>query len=162
MINVASDKDVAELEIERSSRDKELAFSWSSVPYSSSANDTILIVKNTSSSYKLYITDVHINVGATASRMDIHLVTADYTSAGTSVTGVNLRSGSSTSASAEAYADETGNSKGAILGYVYCAVDTHTHLDLRGITLIQNDALGVDVIENSISEVSVTITGYYR
>jgi hypothetical protein len=147
MIKVVSDKGVSELEIERSSRDNGLAFSWSSIPYSSSANDTILIVKNTSSTQKLYITDVNINVGATASRLDVHLVTSDYSSAGTAVTGVNLNTGSSNS---------------AILKYVYCAVDTHTPLDLRGVILIEDDALGVDIIENSISEVSVTITGYYR
>ena len=162
MIKVVSDKGVSELEAERSSRDNGLAFSWANIPYSSSANDTILIVKNTSSTQKLYITDVDINIGATASRMDVHLVTSDYSSAGTAVTGVNLNTGSSNSASAEAYADETGNTKGSILKYVYCAADTHTPLDLRGVILIEDDALGVDVIENSISEVSVTITGYYR
>ena len=140
---------------------KKLAFLWHSVPYDPAAADTILAVKNTSSTRLLNLTDLWINNGATASEYQVHILTASYTSAGTAVTGVNLNPSSSKAAEATAHADETGNTQGTRIHTTYLPVDATRHIDLRGWSLGQNVAIAVDIVADGGGEQSVSIVGYY-
>ncbi len=152
---------IVEQEIEHVSQIEGRAYIWTSLPYSSAAGDTILAVTNTSTSRILHPTHMHINNGATATAYQIHLITAAYTSAGTEVVGVKMNTASPHDAEAEGYADETGNSQGTIISTVYMPVDSCRIVDFRGIDLGQGTAIAIDVVENAISEVSVSLFGHY-
>jgi len=158
----ATVRSIEELEIEHAATLGQ-AYSWTSVPYTTSANDTMLAVKNTDSDRTLHITECYISTGSVASVYKVHIVKTAYTSAGTEVVGFPMNTEFSKLAKAEAYADETGNSitVANIIRYVSLGVDENITLDLRGYDLVDTHAIAVDVVEASVVEGSVTITGHY-
>ena len=99
--NQISAKAVVESEFEFISRAKGQAYSWASGTYDPDAGDTILLVKNTSSSLALHIDKIWISAD-TETRVVIHLPTTEVTVTGTTITGTNLNAGSSNVADAEA------------------------------------------------------------
>jgi len=138
------------------------AWMWCSAPATFAAADTVLAVRNDSKTLPLHITAIKIHNGDTASRFDVHIITSDYTSAGTTVTPTNPNTDSNASATADAtsHADETGNTQGSVIEYPYLAVDSEEIIDARGVDLAQNSAIAVDMVAGG-TEVSVTIYGHY-
>jgi hypothetical protein len=137
------------------------AYSWSSGTYNYDANDTILLVENTSSTQMLHIHSVHIS-GDTDTRVIIHRPTSDVTVAGTTVTGVNLNGASGKVADANAARDETGNTQGDVLwsGEII-ANGNPTILEFHGaIVLDRNQSIGVDFVTDG-SACDVVIMGFF-
>ena len=85
-------------------------FFWASGTYDPDAGDTILLVKNTSSTDKLFITDIWVSTDI-ETRVVVHLPTSEVTVTGTTITGVNSNTTSSIVASASAARDEKNNSQ---------------------------------------------------
>ena len=155
---------IVELEIEHASQINQDAYMWTSVPYSTSANDTILALRNDSKTLTLHMTEVHINTGSVASVYKEHLITTAYTAAGTAVVGVNMNTAASNKlADTTAVADETGNTIAVanIIRYVNLPVDGQEKIDLRGIDLTGDTAIAVDIVAASAAEASVTFVGHY-
>ena len=130
------------------SRDEGQAYSWSSGTYDYAALDTILLVKNTSTTKPLFITSISLS-GDTDTRVVIHRPTTEVTPTGTSVTGVNLSGPDSTNAAdATAIRDETNNSQGSIIwsGEIQAASDPYI-VDLKNAVILgTNQSIGVDYV----------------
>jgi len=155
---------VSEQEIEHVSEREGLSFNWSSDIFSASANDTILMVRNTSKTHDLHIEHIGLACGVTASEHTIHVIKDSTTLAGdgATITGFNLNTGKSAVAEAEAVVDETANSsQGTVIGTEWIATDTDLDIDVRGLILTTNAAVGVDRVETG-TESAVTITGFYK
>ncbi len=90
------------------------AYSWTMVSYDYDAADTILLVRNDSTTEVLYIDYVWAWIKTTGAILLQH-PTATFTIAGTEVIGVNLNTITGVTADATAKADETGNTQGDIL-----------------------------------------------
>jgi len=153
---------VVEPEIAYASEENGEAYAWTSVTYDYGAADTILLVKNTSTSKKLIIDSI-VMTSDTATIAHIH-VPACTTPTGTAVTGVNLNTSSNNVAEATAKTDETTNAIG-VVGIVATVVleadKTFTH-DTRGtIVLGTNKCVAVDYVTDGTAA-TVTITGYYH
>ncbi len=144
--------------------DVEDAFSWTQVPYSTAANDTLLAVRNESKTKILHLDKVAICTGAVASVFKVHLITVVYTNAGTEVLGVPLNTGQNPTADATATADETGNTVAVanIIRYVTLPVDSNIEIDLRGYRLAEDKAIAVDAVEATMTEASITVVGHYK
>ncbi|GAG34521.1 unnamed protein product, partial [marine sediment metagenome] len=69
------------------------AFIWTRETAAFSALDTLLCVRNDNSAKKLYIEKVVVESSHTSTEIEIHRITAAYTSAGTEVVGTNLLPG---------------------------------------------------------------------
>jgi hypothetical protein len=138
------------------------AFSWTNVPADIATGETMLIVRNDSSSQDLVIDHVKIHNGnAAVCNYDIHVVTAAYTNAGTDVVGVNLNTAFGSSPSKyTATADETGNTQGAMLTEFWAVLaDASYHVDVR-VILSQGAALGIDQVTES-TRGTAQIVGYF-
>lgn len=145
--------------LEHSAEHDERAFTWTNLTYNYSAGDTILLVKNTSSSRELHITSV-IASGDTATQVILHCP-ASITPAGTSVVGVNLNRKSGKTADAIAMADETANSLGPIIESVFMGVNAAVHTAGEAIIILgTNDQIAVDFVTVGAAAL-VTIIGYY-
>lgn len=150
---------VVQSEIEHESEENGTAFNWCSDTVDLSINDTVLLVKNTSS-IDLHIEYVEIDNGSVASEYTVHLPTIEVTPTGTAVTGTNLNTGESEPAEATAKSNETNNSQGNVLRTVFLAVDIGIVVKTPGLIIAKNKSIAVDVVANT-SETSVTIVGHY-
>lgn len=158
-LNVSS---VVETEFEFISKNKEKAFIWVSGTYDPAANDTILLIKNTSSTEDLHIDGIWLSTD-TETRVIIHLPTTDVTVAGTTITGTNLKASSSNVAEASAARDETGNTQGNIIwsGEIQ-ATGAPYFIDLSGALILgKNNSIGVDYVAD-VAACDVTISGHYQ
>ena len=148
-------------EIEHESEENGTAYNWSSDLVNIDANDTVLLVKNTSDTH-LHIDSVAVSNGSTASEFTIHLPTTEVTpSGGTLVTGTNLNTSSSNVADAVSRSDEENNTQGNVIRTVWLAVDSSERALTPGLILGKNKSVAVDVVE-ATTEVAVTIIGHYE
>jgi hypothetical protein len=155
-------KVVAEVhpEISHHSRVSENAYSWTNATYNYTAADTILAVKNTSATKNLYITKIEASSDATTN-VQVHIITASYTDAGTAVTGVNMNANSTNVADATAYGDETGNTQGNIVAHKVALANTTAEFNFDGALILgRNQAVGVDFVTVGAA-CYVTIYGFY-
>ena len=154
-------KAITESEFEFTSENKGLAFSWASQTFDPGQDDTMLLVKNTSTDKRLHIDAVWISID-TQSRIVVHLPTTNVTVAGTTITGVNLNTGSSNVAEAEAARNETGNSEGDVIwsGEVQATSEPYK-VDFGGaLILAKNKSIAVD-FKTAATAGDVTIMGHY-
>lgn len=140
-------------------------FAWTMVSYDYDAADTLLLVRNDSTTQVLYIEYVYVWVDCGGSVIVLQHPTATFTIAGTAVTGVNLNMKSGTAADATAKADETGNTQGDIIDVKYSegtnspGVLFLAHNGL--VALGYHDAIGVDAVTGG-DACQCTIHGYYH
>jgi len=147
-----------------------LAYSWSNATYNYTAADTILAVQNDSTTQKLHIDQIWCH-GDTTTRVIVHATSEDgFTMAGAAgVTGVNLNRSSSNTASATAFAHESGNTQGNIFWAGSIPADNATPVAIGlGIILGVDDGSGeaggvvaVDFTDVG-GEALVTIIGHYE
>ena len=136
-----------------------LAFSWTNVTYDYAALDTILLVKNTSSTKKLIIDSISM-ASDTATLAVIHFPACSVVT-GTSVTGLNLNKSSGNVAEATAVSDETTNSQGDIYHNVYLeALKTKEHLTGDAIVLGQGDCIAIDFVTDG-GAAYCSVEGYF-
>lgn len=143
-------------------RDRGQAYSWSALTYDYDIDDTILLVKNTSSSLHLHIHRIWLG-GNVAGKVIIHRPTAVVTTpAGTAVTGANLNGSSNNVADAVAKADETNNVLGTTLFSLRMPADDTLVVDVDDtVTLSQNQSIGIDFgVEGAACQ--ATIVGYFE
>ena len=155
---------VAEQEIEHVSEESGLSFNWSSdIVASVAAAGTILLVQNTSKTHDLHIEHIGIANGVTASEVTIHVITGATTPSGTtSITGFNLNTGSSNVAEAVAVTRDTANAtQGTVIATEWMQADTDLDVDVRGLILTTDAAVGVDHVVGS-SETAISIVGFYK
>lgn len=140
------------------------AFAWNAISADIAAAATALAVRNDSTTEYLVIEKLYV-YSDVATAVDVHLVTATYTSAGTAVTGVCLNKAKATVASATAHANETGNTQGDIIITLHTPELTTSAESVEyefngGVILGQNQAIGVDLVADSAA-FECTIIGYY-
>ena len=149
-----------EAEISHESEVNARAFTWTH-SYNSGANDTILWLKNTSSTLNLVIDKIVMSSDATT-KFVVHFPSGT-TAAGTGVTGVNLNRSSNATADASVYGDETGNTQGAIMAQGIILNNTPAILPVDGsIVLGINDEVAVDFVSATTALGMVTIRAYYH
>jgi len=148
-----------ESEISYESETNERAYTWSH-SYDYDANDTILWLKNTSSTEHLIIDRILIG-SDTTTLFTVHFP-EDTTQAGTAITGTNLNRQSGKTASASAVGDETGNSQGTIMAKGIVLANTTVNLPVEGsIILGLNDEIGIDLVTAG-TLCTCVIRGYYH
>lgn len=140
------------------------AFSWNAITENLAAAGTALLVRNNSGTKYLVIEKIYV-YSDVATSVDVHLVTADFTAAGTAVTGVALNKAKSAVADATAYANETGNTQGDIIVTLHTQELTTAQegfdYNLNGAVILgDNQAIGVDIVEDSAA-FECTIFGYF-
>lgn len=140
------------------------AFAWNAISADIAAAATALLVRNDSATKYLVIEKIYVYADA-ATAVDIHLVTASFTAAGTAVTGVALNKTKSSVADATAYANETGNTQGDIIVTLHTQELTTAQegfdYDLNGAVILGHDqAVGVDLVADTAA-FECTIFGYF-
>jgi hypothetical protein len=146
------------------------AYLWLNATADIDATDTMILLRNDSADRLLVIEAISVlngNVGATT--YDIHLVTAAFTAAGTAVTGINMLAGGGAPPGSDytCMADETGNTKGTMLGHLITTTAsiyyplTQAELPCLGrLALGNGTAIGIDQITESTAGVGL-IWGYF-
>ena len=155
---------VSEQEVEHVSETLGLSFNWSSdIVASVGAAGTVLLLQNTSKTHDLHIEHIGIANGVTDSEVTIHVIKGATTPSGTTaITGFNLNTGSSNVAEAVAVTRDTANAtQGTVIGTEWMAADSNVDVDVRGLILTTDSAVGVDHIAGS-SETAITIVGFYK
>ena len=155
---------VAEQEIEHVSEQIGLSFNWSSdIVASVGSAGTVLLLQNTSKTHDLHIEHIEIANGVTESEVTIHVIKGAITPSGTTaITGFNLNTGKSDVADAVAVTRDTANStQGTVIGTAWMAADTNVDVDVRGLILTTDAAVGVDHVAGS-SETAISIVGFYK
>lgn len=156
-------KSITEAEIEFVSEAEGLTFAWCSGTQATSAGDTILLVKNTSTTKTIRIDTVTMSAD-TDTRAIIHVPTSEVTSpTGTAVTGTNLNITSSNVADASAIRDETTNSQGNIVwsGEIY-ATERPVMVEFNGALILgTNDSVAIDYVSGQTAVCDCVIVGYY-
>jgi len=148
-----------ESEISHESETNKRAYSWTT-SYNYDAGDTILLLKNTSSTLNLIIDKIMIS-SDTATKFIIHFPTGT-TLAGTTITGVNSNRSSNNTPDASCYSDETGNTQGDIFGQGYVGAGGNALLPIDGaIILGVNNEIAIDFVTAGTLGM-VTIRGYYH
>ena len=140
------------------------AFAWNAISADVAAAATALAVRNDSTTEYLVIEKLYV-WSDVPTGVDVHLITATYTSAGTAVTGVCLNKAKATVATATAHANETGNTQGNIILTIQTNELTGDQkaqqFDFAGSVILgQNQAIGVDIVADSAA-FECTIIGYY-
>jgi hypothetical protein len=136
------------------------AYSWNSLDLDIDATDTLLLVKNDSSS-SLYIDYMIIEAGNAATRYQVHIPAAEVTVTGTTVTGFNLNTGSSNVATATAASDETNNTQGTIIYDVSLLATTTIIVPTPGLILSEDKSVGIDQVTESTAGNAI-IYGHYE
>lgn len=152
---------VIETELSHVSKERGQAFVWASGTYDPDAGDTILLLKNTGDK-GLHVARIWISADV-ETRVVVHLPTTEVTPTGTTVTGVNLNTGSSNVAEATAIRDETNNTQGDIVwsGEVQAANDPFP-LDLEdALSLAKNKSVGIDFV-SAATACDVAIMGHFE
>jgi len=146
--------------LEDASIENGLAFSWTNATYDYDAADTILLVKNTSSTHNLHIDQIWCH-GDTTTTVAVFWANS-VTPSGTAVTGVNLNTTSSNTAEATAKGDDTGNSGGSNVWVGSIPADNATPVLISsGLILASGYSVGVDYATDG-GEALVTIIGHYE
>lgn len=138
-----------------------ISFSWSSGTYDAAAGDTILLIKNTSTTKDLHIHQIWLSTD-TETRVVVHVPATEVTPAGTTITGSNLNTTSAIVAGASAKRDETDNTQGNIYwaGEIQAATNP-LMIDFEGALILgQNESIGVDYVAD-VAACDVTILGHY-
>ena len=145
------------------------AYSWANVTYNADANDTILLVKNDSTTQNLHIDQIWCH-SDTTTVVRVHVPRdgsgAVITPAGTTVTGVCLNFAKGNTASATAKADETDNditnASSKIVWAGSIPADNSTPVLINsGLVIASTESIAVDYVED-VAEAYVTIIGHYE
>ena len=150
-------------ELLRISEDYGEAFSFFNATYDYTAADTITLVKNSHASKNMYI-DRFILHGDTETEVKIHVPTATFTPAGTTITGqaLNRVLDKSVTNYAVAYGDETGNTQGDIIYSIWLKADTRTVIDITGAIIIKpEDSIGIDFVTEG-AEAHAGVIAYWK
>ncbi len=149
-----------ETAFERASRGG-LAFSWTNVTYAHDAADTIIAVRNTSSTRKLHIVRAHFS-SDTVQVAVFHITRGSAALAGTAITGVNFGT-QATIADADAKGDETTNSsQGNIVSRYEMLAATQATENFEGAVILgTSDSFALDYPTNA-AIVYATFWGYYE
>ncbi len=153
---------IVEKDLEYASDKNGLAYTWSSGTYDPDAGDTILSVKNTSTTRHIHIQNIWLSCD-TETRVVIHLLSDNSIPAGTSITGTNLNMTSGNIAEATATRDDTGYAtQGSILwsGEIQAATNPLMVAFDGAVILGTNDAIGVDYVSASTAA-DVVICGHF-
>ncbi len=140
------------------------SYSWTNVSYDMTLADTIIAVRNISSSQHLHITKVLMSTGVTTHAQH-HVTNGSAALAGTVITGINLNFGNGNVAEADARGDETTNSSQGTLILTSALVATFdTMVDWEGALILgTNDSYAIDyVLDDTTSAMKVTIWGYFE
>jgi len=147
-------------EVSYESETNQQAYTWTNVTYNYSANDTILLVKNTNNTENLII-DLIVISGDTSTTITIHSPNCG-TPTGTTVTGTNLNRTSSLTADAIAKSNEATNTQDNIIAIAKINGSNAAILPVQGaIVLGLNDCIAVDFTTDG-GAANVTIRGYYH
>ncbi len=149
----------------RTSNHQREMFSWTIITYDMTAADTVLAVRNTSSTKGLHITKVVVSADV-AGLVDFHVVNGSAALAGTALTGVSLNGPNASTAEADAVADETTNSsQGNVILTLECpaaSAEKSCEWDFEGdLVLANNQALGIDMAAEAAA-CQASIFGYYE
>ena len=150
-----------ETELSHVSKERGQAYVWASGTYDPGAGDTILLLKNTGDK-GLHIAMIWLSSDVDT-RVVVHLPTTEVTPTGTTITGVNMNTGSSNVAEATAIRDETNNTQGDIVwsGEIQAAGDPFA-IDLEdALSLAKNKSLGVDFVADAAA-CDVTFMGHFE
>jgi hypothetical protein len=148
-----------ETEISHESESNERAYTWQH-SYDYDAGDTIILVKNTSPTKNLIIEKILIS-SDTTTQFVIHFP-KDTTLAGTLTTGVNLNRRSNNTADAVAYCNETGNTRGVVMGQATIMANMSVFVPMDGAVILGvGNEIAVD-LETAGTFGSVSIRGYYH
>ena len=131
------------------------AWSWS---YNSSANDTVLAIRNDSATKYLIIDKIAITSDA-AGEFQVHH--ADLCTTGTTITGRNLKLGAG-APDATCIEDETANTKGNLLMEIAIEADSTFVDDDVYIVLDNQQVLGIDDLTGSTALTSGYVHGYFE
>lgn len=144
------------------SRDDGQAYSWTGV-YASGANETVLLVKNTSTTRDLIITEIEF-VSDAATRVRIHLPTVEVTpGGGATIVGRNLNTGSTNAAEATGKQNESDNALGNIILDTLIGVsEPHGETWEDGLRITQNKSIAVDFVTAASALGGATIIGYFE
>ena len=139
-----------------------LAFAWANVAYDYAANDTILLVENTSTTHNLIIDQIWCHSDTTTTVI-AHLTNgASLTHDGTTVTGVCLNQSSPTVAAATATSDEINNAPANTVWSGSIPADSSTPILVNaGLVLDLNDMIAVNYVDVGTQAI-VTIIGHYE
>jgi len=154
-------KAITEPELEQASEDGQ-AYIWATDLINIDANDTVLLLKNTSDT-NLHIEAILVSNGSTASEFTVHVITAvDATVTGTTVTGFNLNTGSANVADVSAASDETGYSaQGTVIATLFLLAETNQTVITPGLILAKNKAVAVDVVD-ATTEAACSIIAHFE
>ena len=137
------------------------AFIWTRETAAFAALDTILCVRNDNSAKKLHIEKVVLESSHASTEIEIHRITAAYTSAGTAVVGTNLLPGGG-AAEATGVADETGNTQGTVIERRILRAYTPLIIEFAGTVKLGNaQAIGIDSTLGD-DTIYASIWGYFK
>ncbi len=143
------------------SRDAGQAYTWTGL-YNSANDETVLLVKNTSTTLTLVIVHMEVVSDATT-RVRIHLPTTEVTPAGTIITGINLNTASTNAAPADARQNETNNSIGDVIEDTLIPANEPHEIEYdNGLRITQNKSLAIDVATGATTLGGATIVGYFE
>ena len=150
----------------RTSNHNREMFSWTLVTYNMAAADTILGLRNISSTKGLHITKVAVSADV-AGIVDFHVVNGSAALAGTLITGVSMNGPKATTADADARGDETTNTTqgSVILTLEIPAAGAAGPIgvwDFEGdLVLGLNQMLGIDMAQEAAT-CQASIFGYFE
>ena len=148
-----------ESEISHESESNNRAYTWT-YAYDYDANDTILWLKNISSSHNLIINKVGVS-SDTTTQFVAHFP-KDTVYAGTLVTGVNVNRSSNNPADALCYGNETGNTRGDIEVQGFIAANAFALIPQDGSVILGiGNEFAIDLVTAGTMGI-VTIRGYYH
>lgn len=134
-----------------SSRDDGQAFTWVTATSTLAANDTLLLIKNTSKTKNLFIDSLLVTM-ASASVVTVHRPATVATPTGTAVAGTNLNGNSANTADATAIKDETTNALTVPLLKYQAVAATPIAFDLKGAVILGPDqSIAVDTVATQAS-----------
>lgn len=150
-------------ELEHSSQEFQLAFSWVSGTYDPAAGDTILLVKNISDD-DLHIESIELSSDV-ATRVIIHFPSAEITTpAGTEVFGINLNRNGANDNDARTIAkrDETTNALGDTIWAGRIGVNNPKFVDMKSAVILKkNESIAVDYAAD-VGACDVVILGHFE
>ena len=137
------------------------AYSWTNVTYNMTAADTIIAIRNTSSTENLHIDKVFMS-SDTVQVAAHHVTSASAALAGTLITGVNLNFASGNVADADARGNETTNSsQGTVFLSTELVAAVMTEVDFEGSLILgTNDSYAIDYPTDA-AIVYITVFGFF-
>ena len=144
------------------SRDDGRTFFWSSDTYDYDAADTILLIKNTSSSRVLVIREIDVSTD-TVTLCEIHTPTTVVTTpTGTAITGTNANGEAPHAEESTAIRDETTNAQGEMYWNNFIPANSPVVIDFHdAIRLKQNQSIAIDLVTAGTGA-SVVIDGFFE